>query len=102
MRFQMLDLTVDAGWQAVTRAGVELHVPKLSFDLLLALLRAAPNTVSVVDLTERVWPRQVVDVETVAQRIKLLRRALDDDAARPWPAMRTCRCRTSAPTATST
>jgi DNA-binding winged helix-turn-helix (wHTH) protein len=83
MRFQMLDLTIDAGRQTVTRAGAELHVPKLSFDLLLALLRAAPNTVSVADLMERVWPRQVVGVKTVAQRIKLLRRALDDDAAQP-------------------
>jgi TolB-like protein/DNA-binding winged helix-turn-helix (wHTH) protein/Tfp pilus assembly protein PilF len=83
MRFQMLDLTIDAGRQTVTRTGAELHVPKLSFDLLLALLRAAPNTVSVADLMERVWPRQVVGVETVAQRIKLLRRALDDNAARP-------------------
>jgi TolB-like protein/DNA-binding winged helix-turn-helix (wHTH) protein/tetratricopeptide (TPR) repeat protein len=83
MRFQMLDLEIDAGRQVVTRAGVELHVPKLSFDLLLALLRAAPNTVSVPQLMERVWPRQVVGAETVGQRIKLLRRALGDDAAQP-------------------
>jgi TolB-like protein/DNA-binding winged helix-turn-helix (wHTH) protein/tetratricopeptide (TPR) repeat protein len=83
MRFQMLDLEVDAGRQTVTRAGAELHVPKLSFDLLLALLRAAPNTVSVAELMERVWARQVVGAETVAQRVKLLRRALGDDAAQP-------------------
>ena len=82
-RFQVLDLEVDAGRQTVSRGGSELHVPKLSFDLLLALVRAAPNTVSVPDLMERVWPRQVVGVETVAQRIKLLRRALGDEAAQP-------------------
>jgi TolB-like protein/DNA-binding winged helix-turn-helix (wHTH) protein len=83
MRFRVLDLEVDAGRQTVSRAGTELHVPKLSFDLLLALVRAAPNAVSVPDLMERVWPRQVVGVETVAQRVKLLRRALGDEAARP-------------------
>jgi TolB-like protein/DNA-binding winged helix-turn-helix (wHTH) protein/tetratricopeptide (TPR) repeat protein len=83
IRFRVLDLVVDAGRQIVSRNGSELHVPKLSFDLLLALVRAAPNTVSVPELMERVWPRQVVGVETVAQRVKLLRRALGDEAAQP-------------------
>jgi TolB-like protein/DNA-binding winged helix-turn-helix (wHTH) protein/Tfp pilus assembly protein PilF len=83
MRFQVLDLVVDAGRQTVSRAGSELHVPKLSFDLLLTLVHAAPNTVSVPELMERVWPRQVVGVETVAQRVKLLRRALGDEATQP-------------------
>jgi TolB-like protein/DNA-binding winged helix-turn-helix (wHTH) protein/tetratricopeptide (TPR) repeat protein len=82
-RFRVLDLEVDAGRQTVSRGGVELHVPKLSFDLLLALLRAAPNIISVADLMEQVWPRQVVGVETVTQRIKLLRRALADQPAQP-------------------
>jgi TolB-like protein/DNA-binding winged helix-turn-helix (wHTH) protein/tetratricopeptide (TPR) repeat protein len=82
-RFRVLDLEVDAGRQTVSRGGSELHVPKLSFDLLLALVRAAPNTVSVPDLMERVWPHQVVGIETVAQRVKLLRRALGDEAAQP-------------------
>jgi TolB-like protein/DNA-binding winged helix-turn-helix (wHTH) protein/tetratricopeptide (TPR) repeat protein len=82
-RFQVLDLEVDTGRQTVCRAGTELHVPKLSFDLLVALVRAAPNTVSVPELMERVWPHQVVGVETVGQRVKLLRRALGDDAAEP-------------------
>lgn len=82
-RFRVLDLDIDAGRQTVSRGGVELHVPKLSFDLLVALARAAPNTVSVSDLMERVWPRQVVGVETVTQRVKLLRNALSDEAAQP-------------------
>jgi TolB-like protein/DNA-binding winged helix-turn-helix (wHTH) protein/Tfp pilus assembly protein PilF len=83
VRFQVLDLEIDAGRQTVSRAGRELHVPKLSFDLLLALVRAAPNTVSVQDLMERVWRRQVVGIETVTQRVKLLRQSLQDEAARP-------------------
>jgi len=83
VRFQIIDLEVDAGRQTVTRGGCELHVPKLSFDLLIALARAAPNVVTVSELMERVWPRQVVGIETVAQRIKLLRRSLEDDAEQP-------------------
>jgi DNA-binding winged helix-turn-helix (wHTH) protein/TolB-like protein/tetratricopeptide (TPR) repeat protein len=82
-RFRILDLEVDIGRQLVMRAGQELHVPKLSFDLLVALIHAAPNLLSVPDLMEEVWPKQVVGVETVTQRIKLLRKALGDDANQP-------------------
>jgi DNA-binding winged helix-turn-helix (wHTH) protein/TolB-like protein/Tfp pilus assembly protein PilF len=82
-RYQLLDLELDVGRQTVTRDGVALHVPKLSFDLLLALTRAAPNVLSVRELMEQVWPRQVVGVETVSQRVKLLRNALGDSANQP-------------------
>ena len=82
-RYGILDLELDVGRQLVTRGGAELHVPKLSFDLLLALIRAAPNLVTAADLMEQVWPQQVVGIETVTQRIKLLRKALGDDANQP-------------------
>jgi DNA-binding winged helix-turn-helix (wHTH) protein/TolB-like protein len=82
-RYQLLDLEVDAGRQIVSRSGVVLHVPKLSFDLLLALTRAAPNVLSIQELMEQVWPHQVVGVETVTQRVKLLRNALGDSAEQP-------------------
>jgi DNA-binding response OmpR family regulator len=41
--FEAGDLTIDLGRQRVTRDGQEIPLPKLSFDLLLALVRAAPN-----------------------------------------------------------
>jgi DNA-binding response OmpR family regulator len=40
------DLHVDAGQQRVTRAGIEIPLPNLSFQLLLALIRVAPNVIS--------------------------------------------------------
>jgi DNA-binding winged helix-turn-helix (wHTH) protein/TolB-like protein/Tfp pilus assembly protein PilF len=82
-RYQLLDLELDVGRQTVSRGGIAQHVPKLSFDLLLALTRAAPNMMSVQELMEQVWPRQVVGVETVTQRVKLLRKALGDSASQP-------------------
>jgi DNA-binding winged helix-turn-helix (wHTH) protein/TolB-like protein/Tfp pilus assembly protein PilF len=82
-RYQLLDLELDVGRQTVSRNGVVLHVPKLSFDLLLALTRAAPNVLSVRQLMEQVWLHQVVGVETVTQRVKLLRNALGDSARQP-------------------
>jgi TolB-like protein/DNA-binding winged helix-turn-helix (wHTH) protein len=77
------DLEIDVGRQQVTRAGADVPLPKLSFDLLLALIRAAPNLVSLDALMETVWPGVVVSPETVSQRVKLLRDALGDDPREP-------------------
>ena len=60
-----------------------IELPKLSFDLLLALVRSAPDVVSIDALLTRVWPGVVVSQETVVQRVKMLRDALDDRAAEP-------------------
>jgi TolB-like protein/DNA-binding winged helix-turn-helix (wHTH) protein len=77
------DLRVDVGQQRVTREQVEIPLPKLSFDLLVALIRAAPNLVSTDDLMALVWPGRVVNLDTVNQRVKLLRDALGDEAHNP-------------------
>jgi len=82
-RYRIADLLVDVGRQCVTRGEVPIPLPKLSFDLLLALVRAAPNVVSHDELMSRVWPRLVVSPETVSQRVKLLRDALGDDPREP-------------------
>ena len=77
------DLRVDTGLQQVEQAGVLLELPKLTFELLIALLQAAPNLVSNDELMSRVWPGLVVSPETVTQRVKLLRDALRDDPRNP-------------------
>lgn len=81
--WQAGDLRVDTGTQKVVRAGVPVELPPLSFDLLLALLRAAPNFVSNDELMSSVWKGLVVSPETVTQRVKLLRDALGDDPRQP-------------------
>ena len=65
------------------RGGKECRLPKLSFDLLVALVEAAPEPVTVDSLMSRVWSGLVVTPETVVQRVKLLRAALGDDTKRP-------------------
>jgi TolB-like protein/DNA-binding winged helix-turn-helix (wHTH) protein/Tfp pilus assembly protein PilF len=77
------DLHVDVGQQRVTRAGVEITLPNLSFQLLLELIRVAPNVLSNDLLMARVWPGLIVSPETVAKRVNLLREALGDDAQDP-------------------
>jgi TolB-like protein/DNA-binding winged helix-turn-helix (wHTH) protein len=77
------DLHVDVGQQRVTRAGIKITLPDLSFQLLLALIRVAPNVLSNDLLMARVWPGLIVSPETVAKRVNLLREALGDDAKDP-------------------
>jgi TolB-like protein/DNA-binding winged helix-turn-helix (wHTH) protein len=82
-RFRVDDLIVDLGRRSVMRAGVDLKLPGLSFDLLVQLVRAAPNVVTVRRLMDIVWPDAVVSPETISQRVKLLRSALGDDVKNP-------------------
>lgn len=82
-QFTLDDLQVNLGQQRVARAGAFLQVPRLSFDVLVALAKASPNLVSIDELMSEVWPGIVVNPETVAQRIKLLRDALGDDPREP-------------------
>src|SRR5450432_2743023 len=77
------DLYVDVGQQRVTRAGIEITLPNLSFQLLLALIRVAPNVLSNDLIMARVWAGLIVSPETVAKRVNLLREALGDDAQDP-------------------
>jgi len=77
------DLLIDIDRQRVTRAGVELALPRLSFELLVALADAYPRMLSIEELMDGVWAPAVVSPETVSHRVKLLRQALGDDPARP-------------------
>ena len=81
--FRVGDLLVDPGRRRVERDGMEIPLPGLTFDLLLALARAAPNLASIDVLMQQVWPGRVVSPETVSQRVKLLRDALGDDPDTP-------------------
>jgi DNA-binding winged helix-turn-helix (wHTH) protein len=81
--YEVSDLVIDLARQRVTRNAAEIALPKLSFDLLLVLVRAAPAVLSNDELMARVWPGLVVSPETVSRRVKLLRDALGDDPRAP-------------------
>ena len=82
-RFRIDDLEVDVGKAEVTRGGKQIALPKLSFDLLCALINAAPTIVTNDELLQQVWPGLQVSPESVAQRVKLLRSAIGDDSQQP-------------------
>ncbi len=94
--FDTLDMTGYYLYSKLWRSGVSAHsgtwgsraddpiaLPKLSYDLLLVLVRAAPNVVSLDELMRLVWPGIIVSPETISQRVKLLRDALGDDPRVP-------------------
>ncbi len=82
-RYQVADLLVDMAQRRVMRDGSALELSALNFDLLRVLVEAAPNVVTYDDLAQKVWGRHFVSPENVAQRIKLLRQGLADDASAP-------------------
>lgn len=81
--YQVDDLIVELAPRRVRRAGTVIRLQALSFDLLVALVRAAPDLVTFDQLGERVWPGLVISPETIVQRVKLVRNALGDDPHEP-------------------
>ncbi|MEJ0005603.1 MAG: hypothetical protein WDM77_04275 [Steroidobacteraceae bacterium] len=58
--YRVEDLLIDTRLGRVTRDGADLGITGLSFDLLVALVRVAPDPVSIDALMEEVWPGVVV------------------------------------------
>lgn len=81
--YRVADLRIDVGARLVFRDGKEVHLPPLSFDLLLQLVRNAPDVVRQEELLHTVWRDVVVEPQTLKQRVKLLREGLGDDSRRP-------------------
>lgn len=83
-RYRIADLTIDVEGVSVLREdGASLPLPRLSFDLLVALARRAPDVVRSDELVATVWAGVAVSDETLTQRVALLRRALGDEAKNP-------------------
>lgn len=82
-RYRLGDLVVDAVAGAAIRDGRRLDLPPLSFALLLALFRRAPEVARRQDLLDEVWEGAVVADETLSQRVRLLREALGDTLGTP-------------------
>lgn len=79
-RYRIDDLDVDLGQRRVFRGDQEIQLPKLSFSMLMALIKAAPNALSIDELTDQVWDGGVVSPATVSKRAELLRQALGEDS----------------------
>jgi DNA-binding winged helix-turn-helix (wHTH) protein len=81
--YRLADLELDAGAMRVWRGSCEVRLPPLSFELLLLLVRRAPDVVTHEECLRTVWPDVVVGPEALKQRVKLVREALGDDSRHP-------------------
>ncbi|MGA9626273.1 MAG: winged helix-turn-helix domain-containing protein, partial [Bryobacteraceae bacterium] len=72
-RYRLRDLVVDVGAAVVKRGEETLALSPLTFDLLVALVRRAPQAVRRQELLETVWPHEFVNEDTLWQRVRLLR-----------------------------
>ena len=82
-RYRIADLTLDVEAVSLLRDGQLIPLPRLSFDLLVALARRAPDVVGFDELIDTVWTGTAVGDETLTQRVALLRKALGDEAKNP-------------------
>lgn len=82
-RYLIDDLNLDVQRGELTRQEEVITLPKLSYDLLVALAKSAPALLSQEQLMAIVWPDRVIGDETLKQRVKLLRKSLGDDATAP-------------------
>jgi DNA-binding winged helix-turn-helix (wHTH) protein/Tfp pilus assembly protein PilF len=82
-RYLIDDLNLDVQRGELTRQEEVITLPKLSYDLLVALAKSAPALLSQEQLMAIVWPGRVIGDETLKQRVKLLRKSLGDDASAP-------------------
>lgn len=77
------DLLVDMTKRSASRDGEEISLSNLSWRVLSVLIEHAPETVGYEQLAALAWPQQQVSPDTMSQRIKLLRRSLNDDPKTP-------------------
>ena len=74
---------MDTKRRRVQRNGRTLDVGGLTYDLLVELIQHPNATLSINDLVQSVWNNDPVSNEVITQRVRMLRRALDDDPANP-------------------
>jgi len=69
---------LDAGERRLSRDGVEVELPRKSFDLLLLLVQQAGRLQSREALYAALWPDTIVEEHTLTWHLSALRRALGD------------------------
>jgi|GEM_PF-3279685 len=77
------NIQVDIEAQICKKDGVDLQLSPLSFRLLLCLIEADGKPVAPEVLKEKVWQGISVTDDGLKQRVRILRKALDDDGETP-------------------
>ncbi|MCJ8267936.1 MAG: winged helix-turn-helix domain-containing protein [Psychrosphaera sp.] len=77
------DLLVNTLQQSITKDGVALKLPDLSYRLLLTLVEHAPEAMNREEIIKSVWQGRVVSDESLKQRVTRLRGVIGDKSDVP-------------------
>lgn len=83
MRFTFGSFTLDGNRRILLRGDTEVHLAPKTFELLLAIVRRAPNAVSKTELMSALWPDTHVSDATLTGVVADAREALGDDGRAP-------------------
>jgi TolB-like protein/DNA-binding winged helix-turn-helix (wHTH) protein/Flp pilus assembly protein TadD len=81
--YRFADITLDPARRSVRRGDKDVRLGRLTYELLLLLVEAAPRVITQEEVAKRLWGDRYASQDTIRQRIKLLRKALSDDADDP-------------------
>jgi len=81
--YRFSDITLDTARRRVRRGATNIQLGKLTYELLLLLVEAAPRVVTQEEVAERLWGDRATAQNTIRQRVRLLRKALSDDPEQP-------------------
>src|SRR5262245_56466572 len=81
MRCAFLDFELDDQLFELRRGGAKLAIQPKALDVLVHLLRHRDRVVSQQELMDNVWRGVKIQVNTLAQTVAVLRRALDDESS---------------------
>ena len=77
------DFTLDSATRELLRAGQPVRLRAKAFDLLCILVARRPHVVSREELKQQIWNETHVTEASLDELVKVLRRALADDARQP-------------------
>jgi DNA-binding winged helix-turn-helix (wHTH) protein len=83
VRYRFGPFVLEPALRRLRRDSNEVALPPKAFDLLVLLVRSRDRVLTKLDLLDDVWRHTAVTDNTVAQRIREIREALDDNARRP-------------------
>jgi DNA-binding response OmpR family regulator len=82
-RLQVADLVLDERTMQVSRAGQQIALARLDYQLLRILMRESPAVVTRARLESELWGDEPPDTDALRAHIHLLRRAIDQPFATP-------------------
>jgi DNA-binding response OmpR family regulator len=71
------DLVLDPQSMSVERAGTQIHLTPIGFQILQLLMREAPRVVSRDEIQREVWRDELPDSDSLRSHLYILRKAID-------------------------